>query len=170
MAALAIAAIAAVAALALAACGSGSSDTPAANPSGDPQLVSAGNLTVGTHLSYKPFELKDDAGKVVGFDMDRARTPRPRGSTPRWSSSTSSSPRSLPEQCSPLRRKRGVAAFWHVSTTARAPARFEREWDELDLLNARTADLVDELVAEGLIGALGGSARQQSRWLRRGGT
>ncbi|MEO5743742.1 MAG: ABC transporter substrate-binding protein [Terracoccus sp.] len=66
------AAIAAVAALALAACGSGSSDTPAANPSGGPQLVSAGNLTVCTHLSYKPFEFKDDAGKVVGFDMDLA--------------------------------------------------------------------------------------------------
>lgn len=66
------AAVATVAALALAACGSGSSDTPAANPSGGPQLVSAGNLTVCTHLSYKPFEFKDDAGKVVGFDMDLA--------------------------------------------------------------------------------------------------
>ena len=66
------AAVAAAASLALAACGSGSSDTPAANPSGGPQLVNAGNLTVCTHLSYKPFEFKDDSGKVVGFDMDLA--------------------------------------------------------------------------------------------------
>ena len=66
------AAVAAVAALSLAACGSGSTDTPAANPSGGPQLVNAGNLTVCTHLSYKPFEFKDDSGKVVGFDMDLA--------------------------------------------------------------------------------------------------
>lgn len=66
------AAVAVVAALSLAACGSTSSDTPAANPSGGPQLVTPGNLTVCTHLSYKPFEFKDDTGKVVGFDMDLA--------------------------------------------------------------------------------------------------
>ncbi len=60
-------------ALALASCGSSSSDeTPAAAPSGGPQLISPGKLTVCTHLSYKPFEFKDDAGKVVGFDMDLA--------------------------------------------------------------------------------------------------
>ncbi|MEO7448545.1 MAG: transporter substrate-binding domain-containing protein [Humibacillus sp.] len=65
-------ALAALAALALAACGSNATETPAANPSGGPQLITAGSLAVCTHLSYKPFEFKDDAGKVVGFDMDLA--------------------------------------------------------------------------------------------------
>lgn len=64
--------LACVAALALSACGSTSSDAPAANPSGGPTLVSPGSLSVCTHLSYKPFEFKDDSGKVVGFDMDLA--------------------------------------------------------------------------------------------------
>ncbi len=35
-----------------------------------PTLVSAGKLLVCTHLAYKPFQFKDDAGKVVGFDVD----------------------------------------------------------------------------------------------------
>lgn len=33
-------------------------------------LVTPGKLTMCTHLSYKPFEFKDDAGNVVGFDVD----------------------------------------------------------------------------------------------------
>lgn len=32
--------------------------------------VSAGKLSVCTHLSYKPFQYKDSSGKVVGFDVD----------------------------------------------------------------------------------------------------
>jgi polar amino acid transport system substrate-binding protein len=32
--------------------------------------VASGKLTVCTNLSYKPFEYKDDSGKVVGFDVD----------------------------------------------------------------------------------------------------
>ncbi|MEZ5202014.1 MAG: transporter substrate-binding domain-containing protein [Micropruina glycogenica] len=35
-----------------------------------PTLVSAGKLTVCTHLAYRPFQFKDDAGKTVGFDVD----------------------------------------------------------------------------------------------------
>lgn len=67
------AAVVSLASLALAACGSSSGDNnPAANPSGGPELVNAGALTVCTHLSYKPFEFKDSSGDVVGFDMDLA--------------------------------------------------------------------------------------------------
>ncbi|MEV0839211.1 ABC transporter substrate-binding protein [Actinocatenispora sera] len=33
-------------------------------------LVKAGALTVCTHLPYEPFQYKDDAGKIVGFDID----------------------------------------------------------------------------------------------------
>ncbi|WP_347350298.1 transporter substrate-binding domain-containing protein [Intrasporangium sp.] len=68
------AALVGLAALALAACGSSSSgdNGAAANPTGGPVLVSPGSLTVCTHLSYKPFEFKDDSGNVVGFDMDLA--------------------------------------------------------------------------------------------------
>jgi polar amino acid transport system substrate-binding protein len=33
-------------------------------------LVSAGNLTVCTHLPYPPFQARDKSGKVVGFDVD----------------------------------------------------------------------------------------------------
>ncbi len=35
-----------------------------------PALVTAGKLTVCTHLAYKPFQFKDDSGKIVGFDVD----------------------------------------------------------------------------------------------------
>ena len=63
-----------LASVALAACGSSSdSSGGASNPSGGPQLVSSGALTVCTHLSYKPFEFKDSSGNVVGFDMDLAQ-------------------------------------------------------------------------------------------------
>ncbi|HYO86276.1 MAG TPA: transporter substrate-binding domain-containing protein [Dermatophilaceae bacterium] len=56
---------------ALAACGSTSNSTSAeASPSaGGSALVKPGQLTVCTHLSYKPFQFKQD-GKVVGFDVD----------------------------------------------------------------------------------------------------
>jgi polar amino acid transport system substrate-binding protein len=72
---LGIAAVVSATSLALAACGSGSgsSGSAANNPSGGPQLVSPGTLTVCTHLSYKPFEFKDSSGNVVGFDMDLAQ-------------------------------------------------------------------------------------------------
>nr|WP_240189013.1 ABC transporter substrate-binding protein [Nakamurella flavida] len=33
-------------------------------------LISAGSLTVCTHLPYAPFESNDDAGETVGFDID----------------------------------------------------------------------------------------------------
>lgn len=33
-------------------------------------LVKAGTLTVCTHLPYRPFQYKDDSGKVIGFDVD----------------------------------------------------------------------------------------------------
>jgi polar amino acid transport system substrate-binding protein len=60
--------------VALAACSSSSDGSGgASNPSGGPQLVSSGALTVCTHLSYKPFEFKDSSGNVVGFDMDLAQ-------------------------------------------------------------------------------------------------
>jgi polar amino acid transport system substrate-binding protein len=68
------AAVVSLASLALAACGSSSDNGATANaPSGGPQLVNAGTLTVCTHLSYKPFEFKDSSGNVVGFDMDLAQ-------------------------------------------------------------------------------------------------
>jgi len=71
---LGFAAVVSLTSLALAACGSNSGgNTGAANPSGGPQLVSPGTLTVCTHLSYKPFEFKDSSGNVVGFDMDLAQ-------------------------------------------------------------------------------------------------
>lgn len=51
------------------------SSAPAASASGSPgaaapTLITAGKLLVCTHLSYKPFQFKDDAGNVVGFDVD----------------------------------------------------------------------------------------------------
>lgn len=33
-------------------------------------LVATGKLTVCTHLPYEPFQYKNDAGKIVGFDID----------------------------------------------------------------------------------------------------
>ena len=43
---------------------------PAGGSAAAPALASAGKLTVCTHLAYKPFQFKDDAGKIVGFDVD----------------------------------------------------------------------------------------------------
>ncbi|OFE18827.1 hypothetical protein BA895_01195 [Humibacillus sp. DSM 29435] len=47
-----------------------------------------------------------------------------------------------------------VAGFLSRFVRSSTPARFERSWDELDGLNARTVELVDELVTAGLIGGL----------------
>jgi polar amino acid transport system substrate-binding protein len=48
-----------------------SSSSPASGGSpGQISLVTPGKLTVCTHLSYKPFEFKDNSNKVVGFDVD----------------------------------------------------------------------------------------------------
>jgi len=33
-------------------------------------LVAAGKLTVCTHLPYEPFQYRNDAGRIVGFDID----------------------------------------------------------------------------------------------------
>lgn len=68
---LASAGLAALSALALAACSSSSdtSTSTSSNASGV-TLLKSGVLQVCTHLSYKPFQFKDDAGKVVGFDVD----------------------------------------------------------------------------------------------------
>lgn len=72
------AAVVSLASLALAACGSSSGNGNGggagggANPTGGPELVNSGTLTVCTHFSYKPFEFKDDSGKAVGFDVDLA--------------------------------------------------------------------------------------------------
>lgn len=48
-----------------------------------------------------------------------------------------------------------VAAFLTRFVRSASAARFERSWDELDGLNARTVELVDELVTAELIGGLG---------------
>ena len=65
--------VVALASLVLTACGSSSDNSgSSANPSGGPQLLSPGTLSVCTHLSYKPFEFKDSSGNPVGFDMDLA--------------------------------------------------------------------------------------------------
>ena len=37
---------------------------------GAPTLLKSGVLQVCTHLSCKPFQFRDDSGKVVGFDVD----------------------------------------------------------------------------------------------------
>ena len=68
-----IAAVVAVCALALAACGSDSSagaGDPSAGSEDGVTLVSAGKLTVCTHLPYAPFQYNDDSGETVGFDID----------------------------------------------------------------------------------------------------
>ncbi len=72
------AALAGVAALSLsmlAACANYSqpaapSSGPAASSGAAVTLVTPGKLTMCTHLSYKPFEFKDDQGNVIGFDVD----------------------------------------------------------------------------------------------------
>lgn len=71
---LALTAAASALALTLTGCANYSSSTTgtssAASSAAAPTLVASGKLTVCTNLSYKPFEYKDDSGKVVGFDVD----------------------------------------------------------------------------------------------------
>jgi len=72
---LALSAAATALALTLTGCANYSSSTTAASSVAGssapaPTLVAAGKFTVCTNLSYKPFEYKDDSGKVVGFDVD----------------------------------------------------------------------------------------------------
>lgn len=74
---LALAAAASAVALTLSGCANYSSTTTGASSAAStgaaadaPTLVSAGKLLVCTHLAYKPFQYKDDANKVVGFDVD----------------------------------------------------------------------------------------------------
>lgn len=55
-------------AVALGACSQGSGTTVDGI-----HLVKKGKLTVCSHLPYKPFEFTNDAGKVVGFDVDLAQ-------------------------------------------------------------------------------------------------
>jgi polar amino acid transport system substrate-binding protein len=77
----AVPALAAVAALALGACSSGPApstgsggaaggSTAGGSGASSVPLISAGKLTVCTHLPYAPFQSNDDTGKVVGFDVD----------------------------------------------------------------------------------------------------
>ncbi len=47
-----------------------------------------------------------------------------------------------------------VAGFLTRFLGSASPGRFDRSWDQLDTLNVRTAPLVDELVAAGVIGDL----------------
>ncbi len=74
---LALAAAASALALTLSGCANYSSTTTGASSAAStgaaadaPTLASAGKLLVCTHLAYKPFQYKDDANKVVGFDVD----------------------------------------------------------------------------------------------------
>lgn len=54
-----------------AACGSTSSGgSGSGSPASGVQLVKSGQLTVCTHLPYKPFQYRDSNGNVVGFDVD----------------------------------------------------------------------------------------------------
>ncbi|HQY98899.1 MAG TPA: transporter substrate-binding domain-containing protein [Propionicimonas sp.] len=49
----------------------GAASTDATSSAAAPKLVSAGKLTVCTHLSYPPFQFKDEAtNKITGFDVD----------------------------------------------------------------------------------------------------
>lgn len=61
------------ASITLAACGGsgggGSNPGQSGAASGGISLIKPGQLTVCTHMSYKPFQFKQD-GKIVGFDVD----------------------------------------------------------------------------------------------------
>ncbi len=64
-------------ALALSACGSsstpssgGGAASPGAAAASGVTLISAGKLTVCTHLPYAPFQSNNDQGKTIGFDVD----------------------------------------------------------------------------------------------------
>ena len=65
----ALAVVAALTAVSLASCANNS--TPTTNPAGtgtggSVSLINPGKLTVCTHLAYKPFQFKDNAGKIIG--------------------------------------------------------------------------------------------------------
>lgn len=47
-----------------------SGSSSATSSAAAPVLIASGKFTVCTNLSYKPFEYKDDSGKIVGFDVD----------------------------------------------------------------------------------------------------
>ena len=70
----AIAVVAALTTVTLASCANNT--TPTTNPAGTAtggsqvSLINPGKLTVCTHLAYKPFQFKDNAGKIIGFDVD----------------------------------------------------------------------------------------------------
>lgn len=68
----AAAGVAALSALAMSGCANYSTTTPSASASAGSAvaLVNPGKLTVCTHLAYKPFQFKDDSGKIVGFDVN----------------------------------------------------------------------------------------------------
>ncbi len=64
--------IAVVAALLLAACG-GAAPTEAPEPTQPPTeepMADLGTVTIGTNAEYPPFEMVDDAGNIVGFDIE----------------------------------------------------------------------------------------------------
>ena len=74
-------ALAAASGLAMAGCSSSASTTATSAASqassavskavsSDVKLIAPGTLTVCTHLAYEPFQYPDDAGKVIGFDVD----------------------------------------------------------------------------------------------------
>ena len=69
-----VVALAALSTIVLGACAPAAKAPEAAPASGSGAAafapVSAGKLSVCTHLSYKPFQYKDSSGKVVGFDVD----------------------------------------------------------------------------------------------------
>jgi polar amino acid transport system substrate-binding protein len=64
-----VAAAVLAAGVAVAGAGCAKSDSGGTTKSGV-SLVASGKLTVCTHLPYEPFQYKNDAGKIVGFDID----------------------------------------------------------------------------------------------------
>lgn len=64
------AALAAALALALTGCANYSGSGNTGGDASKPTLVNPGKLTVCTHLAFAPFQFKDDAGKIVGYDVD----------------------------------------------------------------------------------------------------
>lgn len=61
--------VAGAAALLLAGCGD-DGEEPTTEPGSDIQLIDQDKLTVCTHLPYEPFQVQDESGEVVGFDVD----------------------------------------------------------------------------------------------------
>ena len=68
-----VAAVALLSTLTLASCANYSQPSASASAGasdGAVSLIAPGKLTVCTHLAYKPFQFKDDANTIVGFDVD----------------------------------------------------------------------------------------------------